>query len=115
MGGYFQTGAWERSNTKNVGLFWIAFRYIGTYTNPDKIRSFLPDINTNGFYHGYSIGFGIEINSLVNLKAIYYKYLKPPELAYSLPIYQFSFNYTLKNNETEIIWFNLIVYIIGFK
>lgn len=96
MGGYFQTGAWERSNTKNVGLFWIAFRYIGTYTNPDKIRSFLPDINTNGFYHGYSIGFGIEINSLVNLKAIYYKYLKPPELAYSLPIYQFSFNYTLK-------------------
>ncbi|MBK7122604.1 MAG: hypothetical protein IPH68_07165 [Chitinophagaceae bacterium] len=58
---------------------------------------FLPDIMTTGFYHGYSIGFGVEINNLVNIKVIYYKYVKQPELDYSFPIYQFSFNYSLKN------------------
>lgn len=97
MGLYFQTGAWERNNAKNIGICWLAFRYIGCYSNPKQITAFLPDINTNGIYHGYSVGFGVEINNFVNLKAIYYKYLKQPEIDYSLPIYQFSFNYTLKN------------------
>ncbi len=94
---YFQTGAWERNNSKNVGVFWLALRYIGCYTNPKQIIEFLPGINTNGFYHGYSLGFGVEINNLVNIKVIYYKYVKQPEIEYYLPIYQFSFNYSLKN------------------
>ncbi len=97
QGLYFQTGAWERNNKKNVGIFWLALRYIGCYTNAKKIKEFLPDINTNGIYHGYSIGFGIDINNLVNLKLIYYQYVKQPEIDYALPIYQFSFNYSLKN------------------
>jgi hypothetical protein len=97
MGFYFQTGAWERSNTKNIGVFWLALRYIGCFTNPKQIKDFLPDITTNGLYYGYSIGFGVEINNLINLKAIYYKYSKQPEIDYSLPIYQFCFNYSLKN------------------
>ena len=50
---------------------------------PKQIKDFLPEINTNGFYHGYSIGFGVEINNLVNLKVIYYKYLKNLKLTYS--------------------------------
>ncbi|GAB2834039.1 hypothetical protein GCM10027043_40190 [Ferruginibacter profundus] len=94
---YFQTGAWERSNAKNVGVFWVAFRYIGCYSNPAQVKDFLPGTNTNGFYHGYSVGFGVEINNLVNLKAVYYKYVKKTEIDYSLPIYQFSFNYSLKS------------------
>ncbi len=93
---YFQTGAWERSNNKNVGVFWLAMRYHLTRSNPKQIKEFLPDINTNGFYHGYSLGFGIEINAVVNIKAIYYKYNKAPETDYGLPIYQFSFNYSMK-------------------
>lgn len=93
---YFQTGAWERNNAKNVGIFWLAFRYHACYTNPDLLKDFLPAIKTNGLYLGYSMGFGVEINNLVNLKAIYYKYTKKPEIDYSLPIYQFSFNYTMK-------------------
>ena len=97
LGLYLQTGAWERTNAKNVGLFWLAFRYIGCYSNPTQIKEFLPDINTNGIYYGYSLAFGIEINNLVNLKAVYYKYTKHPEIDYSLPIYQFSFNYSFKN------------------
>ncbi|MBS1509851.1 MAG: hypothetical protein JST86_03370 [Bacteroidetes bacterium] len=93
----FQTGAWERNNSGNIGLFWLATRYHLCYSNPAQIMRFLPDISTNGIYHGYSFGFGIEINNLVNIKAICYKYIKPPEIEYSFPVYQFSFNYTFKN------------------
>jgi hypothetical protein len=56
----------------------------------------LPNIQTNGFYQGWSLAWGVEINSLVNIKVIYNKYVKNPELDYSLPIYQFSFNYSLR-------------------
>ena len=94
---YFQTGAWERSNAKNLGICWFALRYIGCYSNPGQIKDFLPAIETNGSYHGYSLAFGVEINNLVNIKIIYYKYFKQPEIDYALPIYQFSFNYSLKN------------------
>ena len=98
LGLYFQTGAWERSNSKNVGVFWLATRYHFSYTNPKQIKAFLGNIKTNGIYTGYSIGFGVEINNLVNIKAIYYKYTKAPEIEYGLPIYQFSFNYALNKN-----------------
>ena len=97
MGLYFQTGAWERSNNKNVGVFWLSYRYIACYTNPKQIKEFLPNITTNGVYHGYCVGGGIEINNLVNIKVLYYKYTRQPEIDYSQPIYQFTFNYSLKN------------------
>lgn len=92
---YFQTGAWERTNSRNVGIFWLIIRYHLCKSNPEQIKQFLPDIMTNGFYAGYSMGFGIEINNVVNIKAIYYKYKKAPEIQYGLPIYQFSFNYAM--------------------
>ena len=95
-GFYFQTGAWERNNAKNVGIFWLALRYIICYTRPSQLKEFIPTIQTNGKYRGYSIGWGVEINSLVNIKVLYYKYTKQPEIDYSLPIYQFSFNYSMK-------------------
>jgi hypothetical protein len=96
-GFYFQTGAWEKSNTNNLGVCWLAFRYHLSYSNPAEIRDFLPAIQTNGLYTGYSLGFGVDISSLVNIRVIYYKYFKKPEIEYSLPLYQFSFNYSLKN------------------
>lgn len=94
---YFQTGAWERNNAKNIGIFWMASRYIITHSSRKSIREFLPDIETNGLYHGFSLGFGVEINNLINIKAIFYRYVKKPEIEYYLPIYQFTFNYSLKN------------------
>lgn len=94
---YFQTGAWERNNAKNVGVFWLAGRYILTKSAPKQLKEIIPTLETNGFYHGWSVGGGIEINNLVNIKVVYYKYIKKPEVEYSLPIYQFSFNYSLKN------------------
>jgi hypothetical protein len=96
-GFYFQTGAWERNNAKNVGVFWLAGRYIICKSSAGQLKEIIPPIQTNGFYHGWSLGGGIEINSLINIKVVYYKYVKKPELDYSLPIYQFSFNYSLKN------------------
>lgn len=93
---YFQTGAWERSDQRNAGLFWLTGRYIITQNSPSVMREFLPDLSTNGFYHGWSLAWGIEITQLVNLKVIYYQYRKAPELDFSLPIYQFSFQYALR-------------------
>ena len=96
LGLYFQTGAWDRNNSKNVGLSWFAFRYIGCYTNSGQLKEIMPAIETNGFYHGWSLAWGVEINNLVKIKVVYYKYVKKPEIDYSLPIYQFSFNYSLR-------------------
>ena len=96
LGLYFQTGAWERNNAKNVGISWFALRYISSYSNPEQIKEFLSAIETNGMYNGYSIAWGVEITKLVNIKVVYYKYIKKPEIDYYLPIYQFSFNYTMK-------------------
>ncbi|MGZ5135956.1 MAG: hypothetical protein ACXWCG_12435 [Flavitalea sp.] len=93
---FFQTGAWERNNAKDVGLFWVALRYIVTKSNGKLLTQVFPGIQTNGFYHGWSFGGGVEINNLVNIKLLYYNYVKSPEVDYSLPIYQFSFNYSLR-------------------
>lgn len=93
---YFQTGAWERNNSKNVGVFWLAARYIACKSSDKQLKELMPDIQTNGFYHGWSFGWGVEINNLVNIKVVYYKYVKKPEIEYSLPIYQFSFQYSAK-------------------
>ncbi len=93
---YFQTGAWERNNAKNVGVFWLAGRYIICKTGDKQLKQFMPGIQTNGVYTGWSLAWGVEINNLVNIKVVYYQYLKKPEIDYSLPIYQFSFNYSLR-------------------
>ena len=80
-----------------MGVFWLSLRYHFAYTGAKQIKEFLPDIETSGIYTGYSFGFGIEISNVVSMKAIYYKYTKAPEIDYGLPIYQFTFNYALKN------------------
>lgn len=96
LGGlYLQTGAWERGKEGNMGICWLTLRYHLCYSNPNQLRVFLCDLSTNGFYTGFSMGFGIEISTLVNIKAVYYRYGKAPEMDYGLPIYQFSFNYAL--------------------
>ena len=60
------------------------------------VKEIMPAIETDGLYHGYSLAWGVEINNFVNIKVVYYKYVKKPEIQYYLPIYQFSFNYSLK-------------------
>lgn len=96
---FFQTGAWEKANSENTGIFWTAVRYHTCYSNPKQIKEFLPGISTNGVYAGYSVSFGIEIDKVVNIKAICYKYTRAPEIEYRLPIYQFTFNYAIDNRK----------------
>lgn len=95
-GFYFQTAAWERNDIRNVGIFWMSMRYIACYSAPQQLEQIMPGIKTNGCYHGFSVGWGVDISKLVNIKVIYYKYVKPPEMDYGLPIYQFSFHYALR-------------------
>ncbi|MFZ9387057.1 MAG: hypothetical protein ACO25B_04190 [Chitinophagaceae bacterium] len=93
---YFQTGAWERNNARNLGLFWATVRYIAAKSGKNQLMEILPSIQTKGLYHGWSLAWGITINKLVDIKVIYYRYIKKPEIDYTLPIYQFSFNYSLR-------------------
>lgn len=93
---YFQTGAWERSNSGNLGIFWLVGRWHSSYTHPNLLKEFLQIEKTNGIYLGYSIGFGVNINNLLNLRAIYYKYTSSEGSAFTLPVYQFTFNYSFK-------------------
>ncbi len=95
-GFYFQTGAWERQHLKNLGVFWFVPRYIISKSGREQLRNIIPGMDTNGLYHGWSLAWGVEINNLVNIKVLYYKYVKKPEIGYFQPIYQFSFNYSLR-------------------
>ena len=98
LGLFYQTAAWEQNRPESPGTFSLGLRLHATYSNPQQLRIFLPGLESNGFYTGYSLGFAIEISNLVNIKTVYYRYLKCPEAGYVLPIYQFSFTYTLQKN-----------------
>ena len=93
-GVYFQTGAWDGEQVNNLGIFWISLRYISSYSSPEILRTLFTGTPT-GFYHGWSIGGGVEISDLVNIKVIYYKYVEEPELPAVRPLCQFSFHYSL--------------------
>jgi hypothetical protein len=95
IGIIFQTGAWERNELSELGMFWLASRYILSYTSPRTLFPIIPGVN-NGLYHGWSLGGGVDINDLVNVKIIYYRYVKEPELGFFPPICQFSFHYSLR-------------------
>ncbi|MFM7645806.1 MAG: hypothetical protein ACKO41_03735 [Sphingomonadales bacterium] len=97
---YFQTGAWEKFDQRNMGVCWLAIRYHLCYSGNKQLRQFLPAFTGNGLYSGYSMGMGVRINSLINLRAVYYQYQKAPEPDYLLPIYQFSFNYTVNGGRS---------------
>jgi hypothetical protein len=97
---YFQTGAWEKTSPKNIGVCWLALRYHLCYTGKGQLQQFLPAFAGQGLYSGYSMGMGVRVNTLINLKAVYYQYQKAPEPDYLLPIYQFSFNYTVSGTRS---------------
>jgi hypothetical protein len=94
-GVYFQTGAWDRNNARNVGICWLAGRYIISKSPAPIFEKFFQS-NSNGFYEGWSAGWGIQINYLLDIKLVFYKYLKAPVPGNNDPIYQFSFTYSMK-------------------
>lgn len=70
-----------------LGLAKGANRYIKTFIGYDYRQEFVL---------GYSIGLGIEINRVLNSKGYYYRYLGIDNMAFSIPIFHFSFNYSMR-------------------
>ena len=93
---YFETGAWEKRDSGNLGRAWLTLRYAGSYSGLRSLVLVLPGV-TNGFYHGYSLGGGIEIDEVIHTRIFYYKYIHSPGHGYAGPLYQFSFHYALDN------------------
>lgn len=92
----FQTGAWEKDKEKNMGVFWLLLRYhvVNISNTFEKLSGYPPD---NKFFKGFSIGMGIEINNVLNIKSYYYRYLNPGADIFDIPIYQLTFNYSMNN------------------
>ncbi|MDP3666136.1 MAG: hypothetical protein Q8R50_05605, partial [Sediminibacterium sp.] len=59
----------------------------------NRLSGYPPDKQA---FQGYSIGMGIEINSVLNIKSYYYRYINPGDETFNFPIYQLTFNYSLK-------------------
>lgn len=92
----FQTGAWEKDKERNMGVFWLLFRYhlVQTSNTFLKLSGYPPD---NKLFKGYSIGMGIEINNVLNIKSYYYRYINPGADIFDIPIFQLTFNYSMRN------------------
>lgn len=95
FGIHFQTGAWEKSKEKNMGVFWILARYhmVQIANSFQRLSGYPPD---KTFFRGYSIGIGIEINNVLNIKSYYYRYIEPGVSTFEVPIYQLTFNYSMR-------------------
>lgn len=93
---YFQTGAWEKNDSGNIGVFWLAARYICSLSSKAVVSVLLTD-SPGGFYHGWSVGGGVDITRLVNFKVIYYRYVRGPDMSIFPSLCQFSFYYSLKD------------------
>lgn len=78
----FKQDTWERSNTKN-GYVQDGSKVYCNSQQQQKHRELLHNIQTNGLYHGFSLDFGVEINTLINIKCIFYRNVKKPEIEYS--------------------------------
>lgn len=91
----FQTGAWEKDKEKNMGVFWLLVRghVVKTSKSFYHLSGYPPD---KGFFKGYSIGMGIEINTVLNIKSYYYRYINPGAAIFDIPIYQLTFNYSMR-------------------
>src|SRR5688572_18491348 len=46
---FFQTGAWEKNNSKNVGVFWLTLRYIICKSSGKHLKVIFPLLETNGY------------------------------------------------------------------
>ncbi|MFW2475337.1 MAG: hypothetical protein ACN4EP_00385 [Sediminibacterium sp.] len=95
FGIHFQTGAWEKNKEKNMGVFWVLARYhlVQIANSFQRLSGYPPDEIS---FRGYSIGVGIEINNVLNIKSYYYRYIEPGVSTFEVPIYQLTFNYSMR-------------------
>jgi len=96
IGCVVHTGAWERSNPKNLGRGWLMARGHLSYSSPDQLKWFFPISRFRGLYGGASVGFGIEVSRVVNLRAGICWPIRGPEWSTAASLTQFSFQYNWK-------------------
>lgn len=90
------TGAWERSKENNIGMFWVNARMLFSHSPQASVRQFLLDSASNNM-HAFSIGMGIEISQILNVKIFYFNFLSNTHImVFDKPFMQLSFNYSVK-------------------
>lgn len=96
VGCVLHTGAWERSNPKNLGRGWLLLRGHVSYSPPDQLRWLfaLPDFR--GVYGGVSLGLGLEVSRVVHLRAGVCWPVQGPEWSSLRSLTQLSFQYNWK-------------------
>ncbi|HUR10385.1 MAG TPA: hypothetical protein VM012_03400 [Flavitalea sp.] len=92
---FFQTGAWERNKQQEVGIFWVLLRILAA-TSSSTLIEILLHHSVRQPIVGFSIGTGIEINKVLNMKVFYYHYLNQEKPLSRLDIFHLSFNYSMK-------------------
>lgn len=92
---YLQTGAWEK-NVNTTGLCWVSFRYILSHSTTRPLNEFNGLDDLKGICRAWSAGWGIDINNLLNVKLVVYKYIQAQGDMFKSPVYQFTFNYAMK-------------------
>lgn len=95
-GWVLQTGAWERANPKNLGRGWVMARMHLSYSAPEQYRFLFPIAALRGLYGGASLGLGIEVSRVVQIRCANYWPIRGPEWTSSRNLTQFSFQYNWK-------------------
>ncbi len=91
----FVTGAWERDQKNNIGLFWVNIRCLFSDI-PDAVFPNFFIVPLESRLVGISGGFGIEITHTLNLKVLCFRVLNNQhEETFTKPLLQVSFNYSL--------------------
>lgn len=96
VGWVLQTGAWERTNPKNLGRGWLMARMHLSYSAPEQLKGFFSLAELRGLYGGASLGFGVEVSRVVQIRCAVYWPVRGPEWTTSRNLTQFSFQYNWK-------------------
>ncbi|MBM3432324.1 MAG: hypothetical protein FJX92_04880 [Bacteroidetes bacterium] len=97
FGWVIHTGAWERSNPKNLGRGWLMVRGHLSYSAPEQLRGLFSLRDFRGLYGGASLGLGIEVSRVVHLRAGVCWPVHGPEWSPLRSLAQFSFQYNWKS------------------
>ncbi len=92
---YVQTGAWEK-NINTTGVCWLSVRYIVSHSGNGPLNEFSDFEGVKGICKAWSAGWGIDISNVLNVKMVVYKYIDVPGEIFRNPVYQFTFNYSMK-------------------
>jgi hypothetical protein len=90
------TGAWDKNKADNPGLIWLNFR--GLFSgNPSTILANFFQQPVNSIIFGYSIGLGVDITQLLNVRAFYFRFLNNKSVtAFAEPVLLASVNYSFR-------------------